>query len=283
MRRLRCQDLLGRVFGNLSVLRFAGRRPDSRGVSRAFWLCRCSLCGREKEFEGRRLTGGRATGCGCQRGEHLRTHGDCNNGRESSEYVSWRAMHDRCRRHPKYSGRGIEVCAAWFSFEQFVEDMGRKLSPDLTIERKDGNANYSCGKCAECLIKGWISNCYWATRKVQSRHRDVSRIIEYSGKSLSLAEWAEAFGIHPGTLNVRITKLGWSIDRALTQPVEKQVREKRQLSRIIQFNGQTKTCAEWARALGLDYATLSYRLRKGWSAERAFTEPVHPTFKRVDR
>ncbi len=44
-------------------------------------------------------------------------------------------------------------------------------------------------------------------------------------------------------------------------------------NRRITFRGQTKTLAQWSRALGIDHSLLWYRLAN-WSTERAFTTPV---------
>lgn len=42
---------------------------------------------------------------------------------------------------------------------------------------------------------------------------------------------------------------------------------------FIEFEGQTKTVTEWAEFLNLHPHTLQERLKKGWSVERALTEP----------
>jgi hypothetical protein len=48
----------------------------------------------------------------------------------------------------------------------FYEDMGPR--PEGTsLDRKDNDGNYSCGKCDECKRNGWKANCRWATRLVQ--------------------------------------------------------------------------------------------------------------------
>lgn len=52
-------DLTGKVFGELTVIKFAGRTADKQ----AFWLCKCS-CGNEKEVSGQHLNNGATRSCG---------------------------------------------------------------------------------------------------------------------------------------------------------------------------------------------------------------------------
>lgn len=85
------------------------------------------------------------------------------------EYRSWQMMKNRCLNkkaadYAYYGGRGIQVCAEWAaSFTRFLEDMGRRLDPALTLERRDVDGNYT------------PDNCYWATRKEQSRNRKYAK------------------------------------------------------------------------------------------------------------
>lgn len=45
-------------------------------------------------------------------------------------------------------------------------------------------------------------------------------------------------------------------------------------NRHISFQGETKTLTQWARITGIAKDTLHYRLKAGWSIERALTEPI---------
>lgn len=46
-------------------------------------------------------------------------------------------------------------------------------------------------------------------------------------------------------------------------------------NRRVEFHGETKTLAEWERAIGLNKGVLKGRLRIGWSIERALTTLGH--------
>jgi hypothetical protein len=52
---------------------------------------------------------------------------------------------------------------------------------------------------------------------------------------------------------------------------EQQANNKRNTNIII-YRGQGKSMSQWARDLGIALMTLKYRIRKGWSIQRAFNE-----------
>ena len=57
--------------------------------------------------------------------------------------------------------------------------------------------------------------------------------------------------------------------------VDNQTQQNNKRSNIyLTYNNKTLTIAQWARELGMKYNTLDERLRKGWSIERAFTQPI---------
>jgi hypothetical protein len=74
------------------------------------------------------------------------THGDTQqrdeNGKQiiPPEWTAWHQMRYRCfnpksRAWKHYGGRGIKVCKRWDKYENFLADMGRRPSPDHSLDR----------------------------------------------------------------------------------------------------------------------------------------------------
>lgn len=58
-----CDDLTGKKFGKLTVVKNTGEKRNTSYV----WICKCD-CGREKAATARDLNSGRVTSCGCEKG-----------------------------------------------------------------------------------------------------------------------------------------------------------------------------------------------------------------------
>jgi hypothetical protein len=66
----RITDLTGKVFGEMTVLAFAGYSSPKKGRQRATWLIKC-FCGKEKVMLGTTLRNTKVKSCGHQRGFRL--------------------------------------------------------------------------------------------------------------------------------------------------------------------------------------------------------------------
>ena len=195
-------DMQGEVFGRLTVI---SRAPNSN-VGGARWHCVCS-CGVETIVWSRHLRSGNVTSCGCYRRELHTTHGLS----DLPEYASYMMMLARCNNsnnsdYHRYGGRGICVCNRWNNFKLFLADMGPRSSSEYSIDRINNDGDYEPG------------NCRWATRVEQQNNKRTNHIINYEGKSQTLAQWARATGIYSTTLRYKLNQ-GWSVHRALTEPV----------------------------------------------------------------
>lgn len=138
---------------------------------------------------------------------------------KTPEFVAWVQLRVRCRdlKDKNYAARGIRACEGWDSFETFFADMGERPSADHSIDRKDNNGHYSCGKCAECKQNGWAFNCRWATSKQQNRNTRRTIFIDHNGERLSLADWSDRLGLSQACLRHRI-RVGWDPEKALSKP-----------------------------------------------------------------
>jgi hypothetical protein len=100
------------------------------------------------------------------------------------------------------------MCDRWCnSFENFLDDMGRKPSPELSIDRIDNDGDYEPG------------NCRWAPLSVQAGNRRNNLVFEYLGRRYTCSEAARAFGLKPHTLADRLRK-GWLVADAIETPLQ---------------------------------------------------------------
>lgn len=207
------KDLTGERFGRLVVMERAGSKNG-----RAAWLCRCD-CGGEKVVSAAELSKGSTRSCGClgreQRKQVARRQcHDFSRANMMSERKTWENMIARCH-YPKhrsyyaYGANGVEVCPQWReSFEQFVRDMGRRPAGH-TIDRIDSTGDYT------------PENCRWADIRTQANNKKSNRRLTHDGETLTVSQWAERVGMKTATLFARL-RLGWSVHRALTEPVKPQ-------------------------------------------------------------
>lgn len=122
----------------------------------------------------------------------------------------WGRMQERCnnpgcRTYHRYGGRGIKI--RWADFDSFFEDMFPTHDFSLSLDRINNDGDY----CRE--------NCRWATPKQQANNTSKNRWIEIDGERKTLVEWAEYFGMRPGTVTQRINSYGWDEIRAITTPI----------------------------------------------------------------
>ncbi len=135
------------------------------------------------------------------------------------EYKPWTQMKYRCNNPNnhmfyKYGGRGIKVCNRWYDFALFMDDMKSKPSPQHSIERIDNEGDYRA------------ENCKWALPFEQARNTRQNHWITYKGETMCLTDWANRLGMCYKTLQARVGRLGWSIEKAIKTPIRKRRKPK---------------------------------------------------------
>ena len=193
----------GDKFGDLTVI----ERSENQGNHRMF-TCKCA-CGKYIDVRATRLSSGQQKCCrSCATQKASTKHGHAKSG-GSRTYRTWKSMLDRCKNsnHPSYKyygGKGVQVCASWLSFENFLSDMGER--PDeCSLDRIDGDGHYT------------KENCRWATAYQQNNNLSKNRLVQANGKTQTVAQWARETGMGLSMIYNRLYS-GMSEEDAINTP-----------------------------------------------------------------
>jgi hypothetical protein len=268
----------GRRYGRLKVLA-TGQRP---GTYRYYAVCQCDCESRPKAVRFDGLLAGTTLSCGCLQSDRSTTHGLT----KSPHYSRWRHMMDRCynpqcARYADYGGRGIRVCKRWHDIRKFVVELPPGFHKGLEIDRIDNDGNYRPG------------NVRWAVRKVNAGNRRSARMLKFKGITQSATGWAQEYGIPLSIITARIDNFGWSVERAITEPVADVVENMRRAQTIrwighvkryrppprvlkrFPFRGKDRTIREMSEITGISVDLLRKRIcERKWSVERATATPA---------
>lgn len=165
------EDLSGKTFGNLLVIKRIPYTKSKRGGT--FWLCVCcpGICNNEVKVLSHNLKNGGTKSCSCKNAARAKKQFTKHGRSKTSEYWIWLSMKRRCSLNNKnkkefnyYAGRNIKICDEWKnSFDQFYKDMGSKPFNNASIERINNNGNYE------------PNNCKWATKTEQAHNTRIHK------------------------------------------------------------------------------------------------------------
>jgi len=132
-----------------------------------------------------------------------------------SEWTALDNARQRCHnekrpQYPNYGGRGIKVADEWRGyggFQKFMEHIGPKPSPELTLDRIDSNGNYEPGNVR------WLDE--YTNKQVNKRPRKDS--YEFQGQRMSLRAISTLLGFEKNTVKMRIDR-GDNIEEATADP-----------------------------------------------------------------
>lgn len=186
------------------------KRVEDGSPRHAYVMCECA-CGTRKVVRRDHVLSGRVVSCGCAKKKPL-THGDA--GRKAPEYRSWKSMKARClnpkhKAFDRYGGAGIGIYPGWIeSYESFLSHVGRRPSPEMSLDRIDNRRGYVPG------------NVRWATAKQQSENRNCVRRVAWKGETHSISEWGRRLNLSSDAIRGRLNR-GWTVERAMTTPLTK--------------------------------------------------------------
>lgn len=180
---------------------------------------------------------------------------------DQPEYKAWKAMKARCyapcnKHKGNYQAKGIEVCERWInSYENFLEDMGRKPTGKHTLDRINNNGNYE------------PNNCRWLLQEGQSRNRgEFHKMITYQGETKMLKDWARHFGINYTTLHRRLNLGKLDFEDAIKPDPYK---------RLIELNGESKILKEWCNQFNIKYELIVDRVHRGKNAKEELIKEIN--------
>ena len=169
-------------------------------------------------------------------------------------------------------------------------DCGNKVRISSKCLRNGHSQSCGCLKL-EILIKRTTKHGHGRARKQTATYRSwlgmktrclnpkVECYKHYGGRGITICErwmkfenFLEDMGEKPKDLTIERlnNKDGYSPENCIWATMEIQTRNKRN-NRFITFNGESHILPDWAKITGLKRETISRRIARGWTIEKALT------------
>lgn len=124
------------------------------------------------------------------------------------------------------------------------------------------------------IWNGMKKRCYTKNESCYKHYggRGISVCAEWKNNFDAFREWATLNGYADGLTIDRIDVDGDYCPTNCRWATKKEQANNTRRNRILSYNGQNKSIAEWAEITGIKQNTILYRIRRHWSVERALTE-----------
>lgn len=186
----------------------------NKAFTRAIYRCEC---GNSKELNMRKARELRTLSCGCLKAKmcHFKTHGLS----KHPLYKVWKAIKKRCYNESdaaycNYGALGIIMCDEWLCDPSvFINwgllngwEPGLEIDKDIIPARLGAKASIYSPET--CMFVTAMENC-------NARRSNVW--ITHNGETKNIKQWSDFTGISSSLIRYRIGKLGWSIEKTLSQ------------------------------------------------------------------
>ena len=151
------------------------------------------------------------------------------------------------------------------------------------LTKETASKNFSKHNLSDSRLHSIWSNmkrrCYSIDNQAYRNYggRGITVCDEWLGKDgfINFYNWAMENGYSDELTIDRINVNGNYCPENCRWATPKEQANNTRQNRIITFNNESYTMAEWADILKMEYHQLAWRINNGWSIERAFTEPIN--------
>ena len=272
-------DLTGEKYGLLTVIKESHSRIKPCGEKIRYWLCKCD-CGNETTVDTSSLRFGDTKSCGCLKKYKAKHH------YENLRFGNLTVI--------KEDGRDSSGCVIWLC----KCDCGNDFRTTSTYLRRGFSTSCGCKtqeKSRESHKTHGLSDNklyqVWKNMKARCDNPNSREYHNYGGRNIKVCqEWKDNFqafydwAIQSGydftaafgecTLDRINVNEDYYPQNCRWITNKKQQNNKRD-NTYIEYDGKTKTLAEWSEITGINYSTLTYRIKKShWSIQKALETPV---------
>lgn len=260
-------DLTGKRFERLVVL---GRAETKH--KRIHWHCLCD-CGNVCDVLGINLKSGKQKSCGCYRKDCGKEHFNNIAGKKFSRLTVIKRSWSNERKKWLWSCR----CECGTIISVTTSDLVTGNTKSCGCLRRDTIARYSTSHGqSQTHLYG-----IWKKMRDRCKNKNIKSYKNYGLRGIRVCDewqkfepfytWAITHGYTQGLTIDRIDNNGnYSPDNCRWATMKEQSQNRRT---SVLFNG--RCLKSWAEENGIPYKTLHYRIKHGWSFERAISEPVN--------
>lgn len=272
-----CIDLTGKRFGRLTVISKGNGYYTKGGQYKTTWLCRCD-CGNTKEIASEKIRKGHTQSCGCVRKEKVgKVNFDDITGQRFGRLTVIRFL----KPEEREDWRRQWLCRCDCGKEVQVNSnnlrSNRTRSCGCLVSEKIGNLNKKykyTSKRLYSVYKGMMDRCYDVDHREYHNYggRGIEVCEDWKSDYDAFADWAFKSGYDENAKYGECTLDRENVDKSYSPEncrwITNQAQQNNRRDCIYAtYKGETHTCMEWSKILGMTYNKVHYHLKRGRTIE----------------